>query len=173
MECPYCTSFQTGCTDSRQYGEYRKRRYRCRACGERFNTVEMYAEAYSELMDKANADATHEGGPSCLTKYIKLQAAKAVASVIAEDKYNHRQVEAAMDSIPVEDVRPVVRGYWKPVRESEISGYDPALSGQDPIYMHLCSNCGIESYLDENGEELLTAFCPMCGADMREVQDDD
>lgn len=96
---------------------------------------------------------------------------KTDASKVYEDIANNR-LDTWLNLVPVAaDLRPVVRGYWKPVRESEISGYDPALSGQDPIYMHICSNCGIDSYLDENGQELLTAFCPMCGADMREETD--
>ena len=64
-----------------------------------------------------------------------------------------------------------IRGYWKPYTMSEITGYDPTLSGNDPVGVYCCSVCGCDAYLGEDGKDLLTDFCPNCGADMRGEQD--
>ena len=40
MICPNCKSDQTLVTDSRQLELYRRRRYKCLECGERFTTKE-------------------------------------------------------------------------------------------------------------------------------------
>lgn len=44
MMCPYCLSVRTGCIDSRQHEEIRRRRYQCRQCGDRFSTSEIVTE---------------------------------------------------------------------------------------------------------------------------------
>jgi NAD-dependent SIR2 family protein deacetylase len=38
----------------------------------------------------------------------------------------------------------------------------------NPIAYHYCSECKNETYLNEEGEEILSDYCPFCGADMRE-----
>lgn len=59
-------------------------------------------------------------------------------------------------------------GYWKPFTMSEVTGYDPRLSSMgDPVFCYCCSVCGCDAYLGEDGQDLLTDFCPHCGADMR------
>ena len=68
-----------------------------------------------------------------------------------------------------EDVKPVARGYWKPVTCHEMYGGDPeAWYGHgDPIACHICSCCNGYPAFDDNGDEFLSDFCPDCGADMR------
>lgn len=68
--------------------------------------------------------------------------------------------EENIESIPADDVRPVVRGEWidkgyQPYRMSELSFVK---------YRHVleCSNCHRE-------KEIKSKFCPDCGADMRSV----
>lgn len=61
-----------------------------------------------------------------------------------------------LDSIPAADVRPVVRGKWSRVYDDFMkSNYDT------------CSCCGKE-YFGAYGFN----FCPNCGADMRELEDE-
>ena len=43
----------------------------------------------------------------------------------------------------------------------------------NPTAYHYCSVCKEQVSLDEFGEEMLTNFCPNCGADMREGDPDD
>lgn len=44
MDCPYCNSTQTKCLDSRQQPLYRRRRYECFNCNQRFTTHEIVVE---------------------------------------------------------------------------------------------------------------------------------
>lgn len=44
MICPYCGSDNTKVNDSRQYPDYRWRRYGCNNCKERFTTKEEVKE---------------------------------------------------------------------------------------------------------------------------------
>ena len=37
----------------------------------------------------------------------------------------------------------------------------------NPIAFHYCSNCKEQVRLDEFGQEMLTSFCPYCGAKMK------
>ena len=64
------------------------------------------------------------------------------------------------------DAVPVRHGYWKMVTMSEATGYDPGLSGDDPPYGHVCSVCKREARLNEEGEQILSNFCPDCGTRM-------
>lgn len=59
-----------------------------------------------------------------------------------------------------------MRGVWIPVRESEITGWDPALAGYDPIGGYVCSQCKTGATLDCNDEFALDNFCHACGAPM-------
>lgn len=58
------------------------------------------------------------------------------------------------------------QGAWLPVYESEITGWDPALAGRDPIGGYVCSKCGYEAVYDCNDEYVLSNYCPGCGARM-------
>ena len=77
-------------------------------------------------------------------------------------KYFSDQIKA----IPAEDVEPVRYGLWAPVYESEISGYDPALGGRDPVGAYVCTNCGAEAIFDCNDQFVLSERCHKCGAYM-------
>lgn len=68
--------------------------------------------------------------------------------------------------LPAADVAPVVHGRWMPVYESEITGWDPAVAGRDPIGGYICSACKEESIYDCNDEFVLSNYCPNCGAKM-------
>ena len=55
-------------------------------------------------------------------------------------------------------------GCWNPILESKITGYNPELSGDDPIGGYSCSVCGFEAILDCNDKYVLSKYCPNCGA---------
>ena len=42
----------------------------------------------------------------------------------------------------------------------------------NPIAYHYCSNCKSQTRVDEFGEEMLTDFCPNCGARMKGEDDE-
>lgn len=71
-----------------------------------------------------------------------------------------------VSAIPAADVVPVVHGLWMPIRESEMTGWDPAVAGRDPIGGYICSVCKEEAVYDCNDEFVLSKYCPNCGAKM-------
>ena len=73
-----------------------------------------------------------------------------------------------IDEIPSADVAPVKRGFWKPISESEMTGFNPKFAGRDPIAGYKCSNCGSEAIFSCNDEFVLSDYCPNCGARMDE-----
>lgn len=77
-----------------------------------------------------------------------------------------KQALEMFDEIPAADVAPVVHGLWMPIRESEMTGWDPAVAGRDPIGGYICSVCKEEAVYDCNDEFVLSKYCPNCGAKM-------
>lgn len=75
-------------------------------------------------------------------------------------------VASEIADIPAADVAPVVHGLWMPIRESEMTGWDPAVAGRDPIGGYICSACKEEAVYDCNDEFVLSKYCPKCGAKM-------
>lgn len=74
--------------------------------------------------------------------------------------------EFEIEDAPAADVAPVVHGLWMPIRESEMTGWDPAVAGRDPIGGYICSVCKEEAVYDCNDEFVLSKYCPNCGAKM-------
>ncbi len=60
----------------------------------------------------------------------------------------------------------VVHARWEAVAESQITGWEPAFAGCDPIGGYFCTNCHYEAIFDCNDEYVLSARCPNCGAKM-------
>lgn len=54
MRCPYCSSYQTKCVDSRmeKAETFRRRRYLCKDCGSKFLTFEFIAKNYLEAKER-------------------------------------------------------------------------------------------------------------------------
>lgn len=62
--------------------------------------------------------------------------------------------------------KPVKRGFWKPISESKMTGFNPKFAGRDPIAGYKCSNCGNEAIFSCNDEFVLSDYCPNCGTEM-------
>ena len=60
------------------------------------------------------------------------------------------------------------RGKWVPVDSFSAFGGDQEtwMAHGNPAAFHYCSECKMQAHVNEFGEELLTSFCPDCGADM-------
>ena len=60
-------------------------------------------------------------------------------------------------------------GRWIPVGSYSAFGGDEAtwVAHGNPVAFYYCSECKEQAYAGEDGEPLLTAYCPNCGADMR------
>lgn len=54
--------------------------------------------------------------------------------------------------------------YWKALHMSEITGWDPTVTGKDPIGEWVCSRCGESTFYDDWGEPIFTPYCAHCGA---------
>ena len=67
---------------------------------------------------------------------------------------------------PAADVEPVRHMAWKPLFESEITGWNPAFAGWEPIGAYVCSCCNSEATYTCNDEYELSNYCPNCGAKM-------
>lgn len=80
--------------------------------------------------------------------------------------YNREEALYIIDSAPTADAVPVVRGEWMPVYESEMTGWNPAVAGRDPIGGYICSACKEEAVYDCNDKFVLSNYCPNCGAKM-------
>ena len=65
MICPYCGSDNTTVYDTRQYPDYRWRRYKCRNCEERFTTKEAVSkkEKKNEQGEEKQQEAKSEEDP--------------------------------------------------------------------------------------------------------------
>lgn len=99
--------------------------------------------------------------------YDNVSALYVDAVVAKEDCL--RKIEEA----PTVDAVPVVHGIWIPVYESEMSGWDPAVAGFDPIGGYICSACKDEAVYDCNDKFVLSDYCPNCGAKMNKGDKDD
>lgn len=103
-----------------------------------------------------------------MSDYISRKAA------IADfDKCNHenskwtpQRVKTLLMRIPTVDARLVRYGWWKPLFESEITGWNPAFAGCDPIGAYVCSCCNSEATYTCDDEFDLSNYCPNCGAKM-------
>lgn len=81
-------------------------------------------------------------------------------------------VDDILQSAPTVDAVPVKLGKWIAVTSYDAFGGDPVqweVHG-NPIAYHYCSECKNQCDVDENGDEILSDFCPDCGADMRGVE---
>lgn len=98
------------------------------------------------------AMAAADGRKEINLVYKRQELCKAVASVFTD--------------APAADVEPVRHGRWIPIRESEMTGWNPEFAGRNPIGGYKCSECWKFAVFDCNDEYVLSDFCPQCGAKM-------
>ena len=61
-------------------------------------------------------------------------------------------------------------GRWMPVDSYSAFGGDEAtwMAHGNPVAFYYCSECKEQAYAGEDGESLITDYCPNCGAKMEE-----
>ena len=76
-------------------------------------------------------------------------------------------IEGALLELPSAQPRPKT-GHWIPVDSYTAFGGDEItwIAHGNPIAYHYCSECKNQAYALEDGEDLLSDFCPSCGAKM-------
>ena len=81
------------------------------------------------------------------------------------------ECERVLDELPSVYSR---KGKWIPVDSYSAFGGDEAtwMAHGNPVAFYYCSECKEQAYAGEDGESLITEYCPNCGADMRGGQDD-
>ncbi len=95
-----------------------------------------------------------------------IERAAAVKVVLRERKPTNSVAQNRMLSIiqrdmltmPAANVVPVVYGLWMPIRESEMTGWNPAVAGRDPIGGYIRSVCKEEAVYDCNDEFVLSNY---------------
>lgn len=98
--------------------------------------------------------------------YIRRILAKAKFTGNFQEEYQTAQIHALIDTVPAEDVQPVVHGKW-------IETEQPM--GWDNVSCATCSVCGEDFVLDEWGIDDVRRemhYCMNCGARM-DLEDDD
>ena len=82
-----------------------------------------------------------------------------------------RNIICKVETMPSAD-RP--QGEWLAVSSYDAFGGSEELwnAHGNPTAFHYCSKCKAQSYVNEFGEELLTDYCPNCGAQMKGADDE-
>ena len=116
--------------------------------------------ACPDFVNKAQDDLEAE--------YIKREALLLRIDCHGTNKFGmlDEDIRAFVKAQPAVDAAPVVHGLWMPVYESEMTGWDPAVAGRDPIGGYICSACKEEAVYDCNDKFVLSNYCPHCGARM-------
>lgn len=106
-----------------------------------------------------------------MAEYIEREAAlkeieRREAFAVGDKLVSIGAIKSFIKNRPAVDVAPVVHGWWIPIRESEMTGWNPEFAGCNPIGGYKCSECGKFAVFDCNDEYVLSDFCPQCGAKM-------
>ena len=79
-------------------------------------------------------------------------------------------IHARRENCKVTSAQPERTGKWIPVDSYSAFGGDEAtwMAHGNPIAFFYCSECKEQTYADENGDSILSNYCPHCGARMEE-----
>lgn len=108
-----------------------------------------------------------------MAKYIELDVAKkAFQNMDAGRKHGStlltpEEFAEYLDELPFADVVPVRIGFWIPIYESELTGWNPEFAGCDPIAGWQCSLCRYDVMLSQQSN-----YCSQCGAQMEVWEND-
>lgn len=85
----------------------------------------------------------------------------------AVDRGANKAIDMAIEALGEQPER--AKGHWIAVDSYTAFGGDYAtwMAHGNPIAYHYCSNCKQQARADEEGKDILSDFCPDCGADMR------
>ena len=104
---------------------------------------------------------------------VRLIDANALHAKIMKDndndlsrKENIAQFLLRIETEPTIEAEPIRHGEWIPVSSYEAFGGVAELWG-DSIAYYYCSKCKEQAYADEFGRDILSKFCPHCGAKMQ------
>lgn len=100
-----------------------------------------------------------------MTEYMNREVLLKNLNRFAQDNYCVT-INDVIINLPAADVVEVVHGSWIPLRESEITGWNPGFAGHDPIGRYKCSKCNKEAVFDCNDSFVLSDYCPNCGTKM-------
>ena len=101
--------------------------------------------------------------------YLKASCAKC-----PYDGYGQCVTSVAADAIALlKEQETVKRGRWIPVDSYSAFGGDKATwcAYGNPTAFHYCSECKEQARADERGNEILSKYCPHCGAKMDEGEE--
>lgn len=72
------------------------------------------------------------------------------------------------NNFPTIEAEPVRRGRWIAVDSYSAFGGDEVTwyAHGNPIAFYYCSECKEQTYADEEGNSILSKYCPNCGAKM-------
>ena len=90
---------------------------------------------------------------------------KIQADIEDGEGYDYHKWKSIVDELPsVTPQRP--KGHWIGVSCYDAFGgdYETWMAHGNPIAYHYCSECKEECYIDEDGKEILSDFCPFCGS---------
>ena len=170
-KCPYCgdeTAWYNPMSDRLQSDLKNNQREYCPTCGKRVYAREGWSmnqppiEEFREAMNRREK-MSRTIDAECVTK--RLQAKKPSNDYM---KVMLDECIAEIKSAPtIEPERK--KGKWIPVDSFSAFGGDEAtwMTHGNPIAFYYCSECKEQTYAGEDGEPLLTDYCPDCGADMR------
>jgi hypothetical protein len=120
-------------------------------------TLEWWNAEYKEpsSSEKLNKSETPTSSDDCISRQAVEDAMYDATRAM---DLNYGQIMDYIDNMPpATPIRP--KGHWI---KTELPSRDA----------HECSECGNLAIFDEcRNEEMLTDFCPHCGADMREVRE--
>ena len=111
-----------------------------------------------------------------ISRHMAIDAA--LKLTYADGAYGYADAKELVDSLEtLPSAQPERKtGRWIPVDSYTAFGGDEAtwLAHGNPIAYHYCSECKNHAYALEDGEDLLSDFCPNCGSPMlKEGESDD
>ena len=104
---------------------------------------------------------------SCQHTYVTCPSHGADA--VFGDGTGNDNICACSQYLPIAAQPERPKGRWIPVDSYSAFGGDEAtwMAYGNPVAFYYCSECKEQAYAGEDGESLITDYCPNCGANMR------